>query len=322
MNIKTCIKRLAVLSLCLFMLAGCNARNPKEEEELAFRMEGIEALQSGEYEKAIESFQKALDHSNGRISEVELDICYYKAYSQILAGDNAGAKQTYDALIDYDDENGNAYLLRGNLQLLMGDADAASKDYNEAIRCKKSGYEWYMYAYEQLAGMGYITEGQTYLWMALELDSKTKEDYRQRGRIYIILEDYTKAKEELSKAQNLGDEESKLYMAQALELEGSYEEAKAIYENYAKSHEGDALACERMAKMFMMEERYEDALVYAKQAWEAGNVEDEQSLRRYEIIAHEHLGNYEKARTLLTEYMEKYPLDATAKKELIFLMTR
>lgn len=322
MKLRKYIKNIGILFLLVLVLVGCAVGNPKEDEELTYRKKGIEALQSGDYEGAIKEFQNALDHSNGRISEVELDICYYKAYSQILAGKHEDAKATYDALIDYDNENGNAYMLRGNLQLLMGDADAACKDYNEAIKCGGVGYEWYMYAYEQLAGMGYDIQAESYLQMALDVKGNDKEHHRHRGQIYIILGDYDSAKEELSKAQNLGDEESKLYMAQVLELEGNYEAAKGIYENYAKVHENDAYACERLAKVFLEEGRYEQALTYVEQARKAGDLNDEAALLKYEIIAYEKMGDFNKAKELLEAYMEKYPLDALAGKELVFLNTR
>lgn len=306
----------------LTMLSACGIANPKQEEELQYRQQGIEALQSGEYEEAVELFQKALDNANGRIGEIEMDICYYKAYAQILSGDMDGAKTTYDALIDYDDANGNAYLLRGNLHLLSEDIDAACKDYDKAIQCEGKGYELYIYAYEQLKAFGYAEQGEEYLNRALELKSKTKEEYRERGKIHIILGNYAEAKEALSNAQNLGDEESKLYMAQVLELEGDLEAAAAIYENYAKLHEGDAYACEQLARVFLEAGRYEDVLVYVELAKDAGDLEDEASLLKCEIIAYEQMGNYEKARQLLASYLEKYPEDAQAQKELLFLNTR
>lgn len=322
MRLRKYMKTLGILCLAAVILAGCAVGNPKEETELTYRKQGIECLQAGDYEGAIEKFQSALDNSNGRISEVELDICYYKAYSQMLAGKYEDAKATYDALLDYDSENGDAYLLRGNLHLLLGDADLACKDYNEAIKCDGASYEWHMYAYEQLAALGYDSEAKDYLQKALEIKATDKEHYRQRGRIYIILGEYAAAKEELSKAQNLGDEESKLYMAQVLELEGNYEAATGIYENYAKIHEEDAYACERLARVFMEDGRYEQALIYVEQAKKAGELSDEATLLKCEIIIYEKVGNYEKARELLGAYLEKYPLDATAQKELMFLQTR
>ncbi len=322
MKIRQYLKNILILVLCALLLAGCTVGNPKEEEELAYRQKGIDALKTGDYAGAIEQFQLALDHSNGRISGVELDICYYKAYSQILAGQYEDAEKTYDALINYDNNNGNAYLLRGNLKLLMGKVEEACLDYDEAIKCQGEGFDRHMYAYEQLSGMGYKEQGESYLRKALEVKGNSKEFYRQRGEVYIILGEYAAAKEELSKAQNLGDEEAKLYMAQVMELEGNFDGAKAIYENYAKTHENDAFACERLAKVFLEQGHYEEALRYIAQAFKAGNVNDEAALLKYEIIIYEKKGDFEKAKELLGKYMEKYPLDALAQKELIFLNSR
>lgn len=322
MTIKRFIQITALFAMCLLVFTGCAVRNPKESEELAYRQKGIDALRAGNYEEAIDQFQLALDHSNGRISEVELDICYYKAYSQILAGKYEDAKVTYDALIQYDGKNGKAYLLRGNLQLLSGNVDGACKDYDNGVKYPSEGFNVYLYAYRQLAGMGHEAEGEKYLRQALEVKGNTAEHYRQRGEIYIILKEYANAKEELSKAQNLGDEESKLYMAQVMEIEGNFEGAKAIYENYAKLHENDAFACERLAKVFLEQGHYDEALRYIQQAQSIGGVSDEAALIRYQVIIYEKMGDFEKAKELMAQYMEKYPLDAVAQKELVFLNTR
>ena len=64
-------------------LVGCGGRNQQSlENELAYRQLGIQSLEKGEYEEAVEMFQKALDQSLAQIDELEIDICYYKAMAQ------------------------------------------------------------------------------------------------------------------------------------------------------------------------------------------------------------------------------------------------
>ena len=103
----------AVLFAALF--TGCT--NERLEDELDFRKIGINSMQSGDYEGAVAAFNSALSQCVGKITDTELDICYYKAAAQYAGGDIEGALATYQAMIDYDEENGNAYYLHGCLSL-------------------------------------------------------------------------------------------------------------------------------------------------------------------------------------------------------------
>ena len=84
-------------------------------------------MQSGDYEGAVAAFNSALSQCVGKITDTELDICYYKAAAQYAGGDIEGALATYQAMIDYDEENGNAYYLHGCLSLKQQDTDTAKK---------------------------------------------------------------------------------------------------------------------------------------------------------------------------------------------------
>lgn len=113
----------AVLFAALF--TGCT--NERLEDELDFRKIGINSMQSGDYEGAVVAFNSALSQCVGKITDTELDICYYKAAAQYAGGDIEGALATYQAMIDYDEENGNAYYLHGCLSLKQQDTDTAKK---------------------------------------------------------------------------------------------------------------------------------------------------------------------------------------------------
>lgn len=113
----------AVLFAALF--TGCT--NERLEDELDFRKIGINSMQSGDYEGAVAAFNSALSQCVGKITDTELDICYYKAAAQYAGGDIEGALATYQAMIDYDEENGNAYYLHGCLSLKQQDTDTAKK---------------------------------------------------------------------------------------------------------------------------------------------------------------------------------------------------
>ena len=111
----------------------------------------------------------ALSQCVGKITDTELDICYYKAAAQYAGGDIEGALATYQAMIDYDEENGNAYYLHGCLSLKQQDTDTAKKDFANAVKYNPDDYELYVGIYENLAGNNMTEEGEEYSKTALDI---------------------------------------------------------------------------------------------------------------------------------------------------------
>jgi tetratricopeptide (TPR) repeat protein len=92
-------------------------QNPLRHLHPAYRQIGINAMENGDYAGAVDAFNSALGQCIGKITENELDICYYKAAAQYAGGDSAGAVDTYTAIIDYDKKAADAYYLRGCVYL-------------------------------------------------------------------------------------------------------------------------------------------------------------------------------------------------------------
>jgi tetratricopeptide (TPR) repeat protein len=101
------------------MLTGCGSGD-KEKDKDAYRQYGINCIENGSYDDAVDAFQKALDQSVGSVGAEELDICYYKAKAQYLSGDVDGAIDTYTAIIDYNKDS-DAYYLRGCIYFAKND---------------------------------------------------------------------------------------------------------------------------------------------------------------------------------------------------------
>ncbi len=314
------IKATVLVAVFAILLTGCQMANPKEKEELVYRKAGIVLLEKGEYKKAATTFQKALDCSNGRISDIELDICYYKAMALAKEGKNKKALEVYNAIISYDDKQWQAYLQRGNLYASMEEYDKACKDYNQATKLKDNDYELCIAAYENLKeSMAAQEIAEAYLHKALNYKESSGVDYREKGRIYLILKEYDKAKQYLSQAQNEGDEEAKLYMAQVFEASGDSKAAYSIYESYADAHKEDGDAQLKLVNLLMEEESYDKAVKYIATAKKTISEENKKQLLTCEIAAQERLGNFEQAKSLLEVYVEEYPKDKKAEKELKFV---
>ena len=92
------IKYMAVVLATGLLLAGCEEDETQNNKD-AYRQIGINCMQEGDYEGAIDAFQNALDQSLAVVGEEEIDTCYYKAAAQYAAGKKEDAIETYQALI-------------------------------------------------------------------------------------------------------------------------------------------------------------------------------------------------------------------------------
>lgn len=86
---------LAAAVLSLGILSGCGAESKEAKEA---RMTGIEQLNAGNYQDAIDSFGKALDESDGIVNSFELDVLKYRGEAEYKLADYKAAAQTYGIL--------------------------------------------------------------------------------------------------------------------------------------------------------------------------------------------------------------------------------
>lgn len=155
-NKFTYITALTLLSFTL--MTGCT--NERKENQTAYRQIGINAMENGDYAGAVDAFNSALGQCIGKITENELDICYYKAAAQYAGGDSAGAVDTYTAIIDYDKKAADAYYLRGCVYLKQGNTEGAVSDFDEAVKNNSSDYELYVNIYENLSAYDMTEKGE------------------------------------------------------------------------------------------------------------------------------------------------------------------
>ncbi|MFG6384684.1 MAG: tetratricopeptide repeat protein [Lachnospiraceae bacterium] len=312
---------LAVFLLGSFYITGCQDEKTLEEQQ-KFRQQGINKLNEGNYKEAVEAFQKALDQSQAEVGKMELDICYYKATAQYNSGDTDGALTTCNAVINYNAKDAKAYFIRGSVYLKEGDSEKARKDYAKALDLCGKDYALYLAVYENLAGTGFQDEADELIEKALELKGDKPEDYRERGHIYLIQEDYENAGNELDKAINKGDVKALLYLAQVYEAQGSKNQAQALYESYLDKNGSDVATLTSLAEMQMEAGEYQRALEYFQKALSTEQPENEKNIRRNEIICYENLLDFASAKEKMASYVKDYPEDEEAKRENIFLQTR
>ena len=320
MNKKKLTYITALTMLSLTLITGCT--NERRENQTAYRQIGINAMESGDYAGAVDAFNSALGQCIGKITENELDICYYKAAAQYASGDSEGAVATYTAIIDYDKKAADAYYLRGCVYLKQGNTESAVSDFDAAVRYNSDDYELYVNIYENLLAYDMTEKGEEYLNKAFDIKGNSAEDYAWRGRIYYYLGQYDNAMTELNSALDKESVTANLYIAQVYEAQGDSENAEVYYQNYVNSGAADSEAMNSLGEIEMAKGNYSGALTYLQQGIAMEDVTNRRELMQNLIICYEYTFDFNSAWNVVQEYVQAYPDDASAQREYIFLKNR
>lgn len=320
MNKKKLTYITALTMLSLTLMTGCT--NERRENQTAYRQIGINAMESGDYAGAVDAFNSALGQCIGKITENELDICYYKAAAQYASSDSEGAVATYTAIIDYDKKAADAYYLRGCVYLKQGNTESAVSDFDAAVQYNSDDYELYVNIYENLLAYDMTEKGEEYLNKAFDIKGNSAEDYAWRGRIYYYLGQYDNAMTELNSALDKESVIANLYIAQVYEAQSDSENAEVYYQNYVNSGAADSEAMNSLGEIEMAKGNYSGALTYLQQGIAMENVTNRRELMQNLIICYEYTFDFNSAWNVVQEYVQAYPDDASAQREYIFLKNR
>ena len=309
---------MTVVGIGLF--SGCSGDAAKNQA--AYRQAGITCMEQGDYANAIVAFEAALQQKIGSVGADELDISYYKGAAQYASGDLEGAMATYQAILDFDKKQPDAYYLRGCLYLKQGNTEAAKVDFENAVKYNPDEYELYLGIYDNLAGAGYAQEGETYLNQAFEIKGDAVSNLEYRGRIHYLLGDYDSALTDLNEALEGGSETVNLYLAKTYDAMGDDVTAESHYTEYLSKHSQSAEALGAMGTIMLEKKQYDKAVTYLEAAMEySGDVVNRVVMQDL-VIAYEYTGAFDKAWELMERYVALFPDDAKAQKEYIFLKNR
>ena len=309
---------MTVIGIGLF--SGCSGEAAKNQA--AYRQAGITCMEQGDYENAIVAFEAALQQKIGSVGSDEIDISYYKGAAQYASGDVNGAMATYQAILDYDKKQPDAYYLRGCLYLKQGNEEAAKLDFENAVKYHPDEYELYLGIYENLAGAGYVEEGEAYLNQAFGIKGEAVSNLEYRGRIHYLLGDYDSALTDLKAALEGGSDSANLYLAKTYDAMGDDVTAEGYYTEYLSNHAKDAEALGAMGTIMLEKKQYDKAVTYLESALEYnGDVVNRMAMQDL-VIAYEYTGAFDKAWELIERYVTLFPEDEKAQKEYIFLKNR
>jgi tetratricopeptide (TPR) repeat protein len=313
-------KRFLLVAAALALsLGACGTKNDQEQE--AYRQYGINCMESGNYEEALNAFQNALDQSLGKVGEMELDICFYKAQAQMLSGDTDAAMETYNAVIEYNGD-GRAYYLRGNLYFSQGDKEQALADYEQAVKADPKNYELYLGIYESMSTYDLAEDAQKYLNEAMEIKGNSAEDQLYKGRISYLLGDYKNAEDYLTRAKDKDEPLAAYYLGLNYEAQGEQEQADACIQEYLESGAATSYDLYDLGTAEMADADYESAQTYFQAGLALDKVPNKQNLMKSSIAAYEYSGDFAAAKKMMEEYLALYPSDEEAQRESTFLETR
>lgn len=302
------------------VFSGCSGNASKNQA--AYRQAGITCMQQGDYANAVVAFEAALQQKIGGVGADELDISYYKGAAQYANGDVEGAMATYQAILDYDKKQPDAYYLRGCLYLKQGNIEAAKADFENAVKYNPDEYELYLGIYENLAGAGYVEEGEVYLKQAFGIKGEAVSNLEYRGRIHYFLGDYESALKDLRAALEGGSETADLYLAKTYDAMGDDVTAETHYTAYLENHSESQEALGAMGSIMLEKKQYDKAVTYLEKSIEYGGDAINRAVMQDLVIAYEYTGAFDKAWELIERYVALFPEDTKAQNEYIFLKNR
>lgn len=295
----------------------------RQNNKAALRGKGIAYYLNGKYKKAVNCFEKALD--NPSKIEYNIDIMSYKGSAKEKLGEYEEALSIYNDILSKDKDNTAILQSRANIQYLLQNYEESLKDYDTLLEKNKKDISLYLGKYQVLMAQGKDADGETLLNEALNIaSSDTPEQKFQKAKIYYFLGDYDTAMTELTSAGEAGYTESYQYLGNIYLEKNDITNAIYYFELYLEktNNKNISQVYNQIAYCYIKEENYEEALSYINKGLKNATAENEQELRKNEIIAYEKMGDVELALEKMESYITDYPDDQEAARDYIFLQTR
>lgn len=301
-------------------LPGCSIGKDVEQEK-AYRSEGIAAYEAGDYATAVEKFDLALEEANGDDSSLEFDITCYKAKALLESGDPEAAIAIYDTMLEEDSAASNIWYLRGCASLAAGRIEQADTDFQRAVQNAPEDYEQIFAIYQVFKDADQPEKADESLRLALQIEGDSKEDLCRKGYVCYLLGEIDQANDYLSQAIEKGSDQAILYQGMIFAKTGRTEEASDMFAQYYDANADDEEAVLDLAAAAQGGGMSEDAIRYYKALLEMEGA-DLQAAKKGLIAAYESTGDYETAYVLLEDYLQSWPEDEAAQKEMVFVQTR
>lgn len=287
----------------------------------AYRGMGLACLNLSDYDGAIKCFEDALHESNGIIKDIDIDISYYLAVAMHKAGMVNDAVSVLDSVVAIRPSSDTAYYMRGKIKLITGDESGAIADYDKTIELAPNNYDHYLRISEDLKSAGYEEDAKIYIDRAMNSGGKMPDAVK--GVFEYCSGSYTDARNNLENAKKSSDSETvSLYLGRTYEALGDVDYAIGIYQEAITKFPDSGKLYNQLAVTKLNGHDYNGAIETIENGIANGNGESMQSLMYNRVVAYENIYDFDTAASYMKEYVDKYPDDANAQREYLFLSTR
>ena len=292
-----------------------------EDKEQAYRGQGLAYMGLTQYDDAEKAFLNALTHHIGGPDKIAFDINYYLATVYYKKGDFTQAIETYSAILALNSSDAQAYYLRGCAELESNSYENAVADYEMAMQLSPLDYELFLDIFTHFEEFGYEDVGAEYLKVLLS-EKSDKMGLYNKGRISYYIKDYENARNYLEEARlDSNDADIIIMLGKTYEALGDNNYAASIYSGYLKETE-NAVIWNSLGVCRIEMEDYQSALEAFQAGIQLNDLSMIQTLSYNEIVAYEHLLQYNQAIVSMESYLKNYPDDEKALREYEFLKTR
>ena len=141
-------------------------------------------------------------------------------------------------------------------------------------------------------------------------------------RLYLELGQTDDAFSAFEESYNKGYSQAGYYLGYCYELQGKSDEAIRLYQEQLKYDPNDAGLYNQLASCMVRQGNYQDALIMIEKGMQLANESQMADFLWNEGICYEKMGNYDTAIEKFMSYLEQYPADKDAQRELAFLYSR
>ncbi len=183
----------------------------RSETAAAYRLRGESYAKTGDHDRAISNFQRAI-----HLDPYDADYYFLRGVSYIKKGEYDRAIRDYDRAILLDPNNADYYFKRGTIYSDKGDYNMAIVNFSEAIQLDGNKADYYYSRSLVYAIKGDHEKATADLESAIELDPKNATYYFMRGTRYADKGDYDMAIKDFDRAIQLDPNNADYYYARSL----------------------------------------------------------------------------------------------------------
>ena len=299
------------LGLCLF-LSACKNNGDKYNDE------GIKYYKNGQYEKAVSSLSKA-------VKENKKNPAYLAnlAEAYVMVSDSENAILNYEKALENKADNAkNIYYALAEEYFKVRNNDKGVAFLEKYVNTDNTRYDTYITGFELLHKYGLNKTAKALLEQGLSLKTYNGSDLNSKGMLYFYLGDYDNARNFFDRARESGCKEASLNVARIDMIIENFTEALGAYNYYESNVKKTAYVYNQKCVANIELGNYEDAIRNIEAALEIADSRELKEILYNQVVAYEKMGDYEKAFSLATAFVEKYPDDEAGQAEYRFLTTQ